>query len=56
MTNQNPLADFRKFLYVVWKHLNLPSPTDVQYDIAKYLQHGEKRMVIEAFRGVGKSG
>ena len=55
MTNQNPLADFRKFLFVVWKHLNLPSPTDVQYDIAKYLQHGEKRMVIEAFRGVGKS-
>ncbi len=55
MNNQNPLADFRKFLYVVWKHLNLPNPTDVQYDLAKYLQHGEKRMVIEAFRGVGKS-
>ena len=55
MTNQNPLADFRKFLFVVWKHLNLPDPTPTQYDIAKYLQHGEKRMVIEAFRGVGKS-
>lgn len=47
--------DFRKFIYVVWKHLNLPEPTPVQYDIAKYLQHGPKRSVIEAFRGVGKS-
>lgn len=53
---RNPLkADFRNFLYVVWKHLNLPDPTPVQYDIAHYLQHGPKRRVIEAFRGVGKS-
>lgn len=48
-------SDFRNFLYLVWKHLNLPDPTPVQYDIAKYLQHGPKRCVIEAFRGVGKS-
>lgn len=48
-------ADFRNFLYLVWKHLGLPDPTPVQYDIAYALQHGEKRMVIEAFRGVGKS-
>ncbi len=47
--------DFRKFTYVVWKHLNLPEPTPVQYDIAQYLQHGPRRSVIEAFRGVGKS-
>lgn len=47
--------DFRNFLYLVWKHLNLPDPTAVQYDIAQYLQHGPKRCVIEAFRGVGKS-
>ena len=47
--------DFRNFLFVVWKHLNLPVPTAVQYDIARYLQHGPKRCVIEAFRGVGKS-
>ncbi|UIK12775.1 phage terminase large subunit [Rhizobium leguminosarum] len=39
----------------MWKHLNLPVPTAVQYDIAGYLQHGPKRCVIEAFRGVGKS-
>ncbi len=47
--------DFRVFAYIVWKHLNLPEPTRVQYDIAQYLQHGPRRSVIEAFRGVGKS-
>lgn len=53
---ENPvLADFRNFLFLVWAHLNLPVPTDVQYDIAQYLQKGPKRSVIEAFRGVGKS-
>jgi hypothetical protein len=49
------LEDFRNFLYLVWKHLNLPDPTPVQYDIAYYLQHGPKRCMIQAFRGVGKS-
>lgn len=49
-------ADFRNFLFLVWQHV-LPNcaPTKVQYDIARFLQHGPKRMVIEAFRGVGKS-
>ena len=49
------LRDFRNFLFLVWKHLNLPDPTPLQYDIAEYLQHGPKRSVIMAFRGVGKS-
>ena len=49
------LKDFRNFLFVVWTHLNLPEPTPVQYDMAEYLQSGEKRIVIEAFRGAGKS-
>jgi hypothetical protein len=49
------LNDFRLFVYLVWKHLGLPDPTPVQYDIAHYLQHGPKRSIIEAFRGVGKS-
>lgn len=48
-------ADFRNFLYLVWRHLNLPEPTPLQYDIAYYLQHGPTRCVIEAFRGCGKS-
>jgi len=47
--------DFRVFMFMVWKHLNLPDPTPVQYDIARYLQHGPRRSVVEAFRGVGKS-
>lgn len=51
----DPLSDFRNFLYLTWKHLNLPDPTPVQYDIASYLQHGPRRKIIEAFRGVGKS-
>ena len=49
------LKDFRNFLYIVWKHLNLPDPTELQYDIADYMQHGPKRSTIMAFRGVGKS-
>ena len=49
------LRDFRNFLFVVWSHLNLPEPTPVQYDMAEYLQSNEKRIVIEAFRGAGKS-
>jgi hypothetical protein len=49
------LRDFRNFLYLVWDHLGLPEPTPVQYDIAQYLQHGPRRQVILAYRGVGKS-
>ena len=47
--------DFRVFLRLCWGQLNLPSPTNVQLDIALFLQHGPRRLVIEAFRGVGKS-
>lgn len=49
------LTDFRNFLFLVWKHLNLPDPTPIQYDISEYMQHGPKRAVVEGFRGVGKS-
>ena len=48
-------SDFRNFLYLAWQHLALPDPTPIQYDIAEYLQHGPKRLIIQAFRGVGKS-
>lgn len=47
--------DFKVFLALTWKHLGLPSPTPVQYQIANFLQHGTNRRVVEAFRGVGKS-
>ena len=49
------LKDFRNFLYLVWKHLALPRPTEIQYDIANFIQSKENRIVINAFRGVGKS-
>lgn len=56
------LDDFRNYLYVLWKALGLPNPTPAQYAIAYYMQHGPLRegpealsLIIEAFRGVGKS-
>ena len=49
------LKDFKNFLYLAWKQLNLPDPTALQYDIAQYMQHGDKRAIIQAFRGCGKS-
>jgi hypothetical protein len=55
MQNDPLKADFRNFLYLVWQHLNLPDPTPTQYELAQYLQHGPKRAMIQAFRGVGKS-
>ena len=58
MKNQKLLSkikDFRNFLYIAWKHLQLPEPTPIQYDIANYLQHGSQRQIISAFRGCGKS-
>ena len=47
--------DFKVFLTLVWRELDLPKPTCAQLAIADYLQHGPKRLQISAFRGVGKS-
>lgn len=60
----DPLADFRRFLFTAWRHLGLPPPTRLQYDIANILQKAAyqaednedlRRLIIMAFRGVGKS-
>jgi len=55
----NPLEalqdDFKLFLTALWEQLDLPPPTRAQFAIADYLQHGPKRLQIQAFRGVGKS-
>ena len=48
-------GDFKLFLQALWAELDLPNPTRAQYAIADYLQHGPKRLQIQAFRGVGKS-
>lgn len=52
--------DFRVFLTMMWRHLNLPDPTDLQLSIAHYIQHHGwtaeiDHQVIEAFRGAAKS-
>jgi hypothetical protein len=47
--------DFRLFLTLAWKSLQLPKPTRAQIAMAKYLQHGGKRLQLQMFRGCGKS-
>ena len=56
MTKKKPsLTDLRNFVYLVWQHLGLPSPTPLQYSICEFLQEGHKRIIIEGYRGIGKS-
>jgi hypothetical protein len=56
LTEEDPLKkDFRKFLWLIWDHLNLPKPTPLQYDIAQFLASPRPKVCIQAFRGVGKS-
>lgn len=47
--------NFKNHLFVVFKYINLPNPTPIQYDIADVLQYGNSDTVIEGFRGVAKS-
>ncbi len=57
--------DFRVFLAAIWAHLGLPAVTPIQNDIALYLMgfymdkgkltKANRRRMIQAFRGVGKS-
>jgi len=49
------LLDFRNFLFIAWKYLNLPEPTDLQYEMAEYVQYGPRRRMIKGYRGIGKS-
>jgi hypothetical protein len=50
------LHNFKNFLFLVWRFLNLPSPTPVQYDIADFLQDpSDEKIIIMGFRGMGKS-
>ena len=47
--------DFKLFLQALWDQLDLPQPTRAQYAVADYIQHGPKRLHVQAFRGVGNS-
>jgi hypothetical protein len=54
------LTDFRSFMDMAWEHaLDLPEPTPVQLDIGHWIQQrveaGNSRIILESFRGVGKS-
>ena len=49
------LNDFRYFLEYSWEFLRLPPPTEMQYEIADYLQEGHSRSVLQALRGIGKT-
>ena len=48
------LKDFRNFLFLAFKHLK-HTPTRIQYDVADKLQYGSKRLIVSAYRGMGKS-
>ena len=41
---------------MVWRTINLPAPTPIQYDMANLLQNPPgDRLILEGFRGVAKS-
>lgn len=54
-THSKCKENFKNFLYVVFKYINLPSPTEIQYAIADELQYRESDLIINGFRGVAKS-
>ena len=49
------LNDFKIFLKLTWEHLRLPDPSELQYEIADFLQEGHSRQVLQALRGAGKT-
>jgi len=49
------ITSFPAYIDYVWTHINLPRATPIQKDIAHTLQEGHRRILIEAFRGCGKT-
>lgn len=47
--------DFVMFVWFIWRHLRLPTPTKRQRSLCRYLQHGPRRRMLQAFRGIGKT-
>jgi len=55
LPEDHPYRRFSNFSRVVWKHLQLPQPTDIQREFCDYLQFGPDQSQIQAFRGAGKT-
>ena len=53
--HQKCRVDFKNFLYVTFKCINLPSPTEIQYAIADELQYRKSDLILNGFRGIAKS-
>jgi len=49
------VQSFPDFLDYTFNCISLPNATPLQRDIAKTLQEGNRRLLIEAFRGIGKT-
>jgi hypothetical protein len=49
------VRSFPDYLEYIFHCINLPSPTPLQRNIAETLQEGHRRLLIEAFRGIGKT-
>jgi hypothetical protein len=47
--------DFRYFLWFIWRHLKLPSPTKRQLAIAHFVATGNRRRMVQAWRGAAKT-
>lgn len=47
--------DFVYFVWLIFRHLRLPNPTKRQRALCRYLQHGPRRRMLQAFRGIGKT-
>lgn len=54
-TYKELVNDFKVYLSVKWSWLGLPEPTELQYEIADFLQYGGDRLLIKGFRGIAKS-
>lgn len=52
---QKLLTDFPTYVDYVWDCIGLPPATPLQKDIARTLQEGNRRLLIQAFRGIGKT-
>lgn len=51
----NQLRDFRNFLFTAFRQHGLGTPTLRQYELAYQLQHGGDKLLLQGFRGMGKS-